>query len=115
MAGMNLTGFASTMSAFERAKEALGGPQNEDVVYIVGTNVEYAAYVELGTSTTEAQPYLGPAARKVGRNPEKYVGSPDTLAEFIRDVALAIEREAKENAPVDTGRLKNSIEATRVQ
>ena len=27
----------------------------------VGTNVEYAAYVEMGTSRTKAQPYLKPA------------------------------------------------------
>lgn len=29
----------------------------------VGTNVEYAAYVELGTSRQKAQPYLVPAAK----------------------------------------------------
>ena len=28
---------------------------------IIGTNVEYAAYVELGTSRMRAQPYLRPA------------------------------------------------------
>ena len=35
--------------------------QSEKVVYI-GTNVEYAAYVELGTTGTKAKPYLKPAA-----------------------------------------------------
>lgn len=33
---------------------------NEKAVYI-GTNVEYAPYVELGTSRAKAQPYLRPA------------------------------------------------------
>lgn len=33
----------------------------ENAVYI-GTNVEYAAYVELGTSRMGARPYLRPAA-----------------------------------------------------
>lgn len=33
---------------------------SEQKVY-VGTNVEYAAYVEMGTSRTKAQPYLQPA------------------------------------------------------
>ena len=28
---------------------------------IVGTNVEYAAYVEMGTSRSKAQPYIRPA------------------------------------------------------
>lgn len=35
--------------------------QSEKAVYI-GTNVEYAAYVELGTVRTKAKPYLKPAA-----------------------------------------------------
>lgn len=35
--------------------------KNEDAVYI-GTNVEYAPYVELGTSRQKAQPFLKPAA-----------------------------------------------------
>lgn len=35
--------------------------QSEKAVHI-GTNVEYAAYVELGTVRTKAQPYLRPAA-----------------------------------------------------
>lgn len=35
--------------------------EDEQAVYI-GTNVEYAAYVELGTSRMKAQPYLKPAA-----------------------------------------------------
>lgn len=32
----------------------------------VGTNVEYAPYVELGTSRQKAQPYLRPAASEHG-------------------------------------------------
>jgi HK97 gp10 family phage protein len=34
--------------------------ESGQVVYI-GTNVEYAAYVELGTVNTKAQPYIKPA------------------------------------------------------
>lgn len=36
------------------------GTPEKNVVYI-GTNVEYAPYVELGTTRTNAQPYLKPA------------------------------------------------------
>lgn len=35
--------------------------KSEKAVYI-GTNVEYAPYVEMGTSRNKAQPYLKPAA-----------------------------------------------------
>ena len=38
---------------------------SDDAVYI-GTNVEYAPYVELGTSHQEAQPFLRPAASEHG-------------------------------------------------
>lgn len=34
--------------------------EDEHAAY-VGTNVEYATYVEMGTSKTKAQPYLKPA------------------------------------------------------
>lgn len=37
------------------------GTPEKDTVYI-GTNVEYAVYVEMGTVNTPAQPYLKPAA-----------------------------------------------------
>lgn len=33
----------------------------EGLLAVVGTDVEYAAFVELGTSRTRAQPYLRPA------------------------------------------------------
>lgn len=38
---------------------------SEDAVY-VGTNVEYAPYVEMGTRRTAAQPFLRPAATEHG-------------------------------------------------
>jgi HK97 gp10 family phage protein len=38
-----------------------------DVIAIVGSGVDYAAYVELGTSKTAAQPFLGPAVESQAR------------------------------------------------
>ena len=35
--------------------------RNGDKAVYIGSNVEYAAYVEMGTSKTKAQPYLKPA------------------------------------------------------
>jgi hypothetical protein len=113
MTGMNVLGIADTIEAFTSLKNA--ALDDRDAVYIVGTNVEYAAYVEFGTSTQEAQPYLRPAVRRVARNPGKHVGDVDSTGEMVRKTALAIERLAKQDAPVDTGRLQNSIEAERVR
>lgn len=43
-----------------KAEDAVQGSPEEDSVY-VGTNVEYAAYHEYGTSRMKARPYLKPA------------------------------------------------------
>ena len=44
-----------------RLRDSITHTNDEDSAYI-GTNVEYAAYVEYGTSKTVAQPFLEPAA-----------------------------------------------------
>ena len=43
-----------------RLRNSITHAVDDDTAYI-GTNVEYAAYVEMGTSHTRAQPYLKPA------------------------------------------------------
>jgi HK97 gp10 family phage protein len=44
----------------KEGQEDLPAPRG-DIVAVVGSGVEYAAFVELGTSNMAAQPYLGPA------------------------------------------------------
>lgn len=44
-----------------RLRNSISHTTDEDSAYI-GTNVEYAPYVEFGTSKTSAQPFLRPAA-----------------------------------------------------
>lgn len=39
---------------------------NDEKAAYIGTNVEYAPYVELGTSKQKAQPFLTPAAQNHG-------------------------------------------------
>lgn len=41
---------------------SIGAEEKEPLLFEVGTNVEYAAHVEFGTSKMAAQPYLEPAA-----------------------------------------------------
>ena len=44
-----------------RLRNSIANAHDEDSVYI-GTNVEYAAFVEIGTTKMKARPYLRPAA-----------------------------------------------------
>lgn len=44
-----------------RLRNSISHDARDKEVYI-GTNVEYAPYVEMGTSRTKAQPFLKPAA-----------------------------------------------------
>lgn len=39
-----------------------------DIILVVGSPVEYAVYVEFGTSKMEAQPYLRPALEEVEKD-----------------------------------------------
>lgn len=66
--GLNAIGAAAEKNAKAicpvdtgRLRNSISHTQDGDSAYI-GTNVEYAPYVELGTSRMKAQPYLRPAA-----------------------------------------------------
>lgn len=96
-------------------KRITGEASNGRVTWIIGSDLEYAVYVEFGTSLQEAQPFLRPAVIEVASNPEKYVAPAKSLEGFVRNVAQAIKRVAKDKAPVDTGALENSIEAVRIE
>lgn len=58
--------------------ERLPAPSGKAVA-VVGASVEYAGYVELGTSKMDAQPYLIPAAEAVARK----LNSGDTWRELF--------------------------------
>lgn len=82
--------------------------------YRVGTNVDYAIHVEFGTSSNQAQPYLRPAVEKAINELDDIADSADSPAELVQKFALRIEKYAKENAPVDTGNLRGSISAQKL-
>ena len=46
-------------------KNSIQTEMESDLTAVVGTNVEYAPYVEYGTYKMAARPYLGPAAEAV--------------------------------------------------
>jgi prefoldin subunit 5 len=106
--GMSVTGVREAVRAIETVKTGFTG----DSAWIVGVGAEYGAYVELGTSNMDAQPYLFPAARYVMRTRfDELQAQAQTLDGLVELLAVEIEAEAKRRAPVDTGNLRASIEA----
>lgn len=106
--GMSAVGISGAIDAVQAVKSGYTG----EAAYVVGVGAEYGAYVEFGTSKMEAQPYLFPAARHVMNvEYEQIEAQATSIDDLVRSLALAIEKEAKRRAPVDTGNLQNSIEA----
>jgi len=105
VAGISISGISTVMSTLDY--DGFG-----TVAYRVGTNVEYAIYVEFGTSSNQAQPYLRPAVEQAMAEIDQI--SWDSPEELVEKLALRIESYAKDNTPVDTGNLQGSIKAERV-
>lgn len=62
-----------------------------------------------------AQPYLRPALERALREFDTYALEADSAEELVENLALRVEAIAKEEVPVDTGNLRASIEAERIQ
>lgn len=105
--GANLIGFGQAMDVMKDLKNVVVSD-----TWIVGTSVEYAAYVEFGTSKMKAQPYLRPAVREVfTQDFSRLADQAENTNELVKLLALEVERKAKKKAPVDTGNLMGSIRA----
>lgn len=111
----------------------------DNPVFSVGTNVEYAVYLEFGTRDMPPYPFFRPAVWELKANPEAFlskhtdsaISDIDSTDEMVQTVALALERaitqNANANAPdrspgthpdhpeIDTGTLVNSIQAKRIK
>lgn len=104
---LNIVGAEPTIEHFEEAKLWFENRSIGQVAVVV--SAPYAGYVEFGTSKMRAQPYLIPAIRRVVYNADEYLDGADSLADFEKQLAEGIADEAQKRAPVDTGRLMNSI------
>lgn len=115
------TGIKRTMGLLEQ----LGVQFEADTLWLVGPQVHYAKYHELGTYKMAARPFMRPAAERVNSNIGGYArrvaGSQgielDSFDSVARSVALAVEDQAKRIARAKdvhkTGDLIASIEARR--
>lgn len=107
-------GFTELVRALEGLKRTWTGHRP----WIVGPATEYESFVEFGTSRQRAQPYMRPAVSHAENAFNTFVDAsirtPNPVQTLIKFIALAIERQAKLVVPVDTGKLKSSIEAEEV-
>lgn len=107
---IDVDGLSGVLTTLEGVK-----PDNKTTAWEVGSDVEYSIYVEYGTSKMQAQPYLRPAVNQTMREADKYLARADDVDEFIELLAKSVEEKATARAPVDTGRLKRSITAEKIE
>lgn len=119
--GTSITGLGSTLSVLDSLRWRFDG----DTVYVVGPTVEYAVYVDRGTSRMEARPFVKPAAERVQSNLSGHVeqfleGSLMDAGEdgVVRATALAVQREMQriitQKGAVDTGTMRASVSVEEV-
>ena len=105
---IDVDGLAGVLDTLEEVKP------DGNTTWQVGSDVEYAVYVEYGTSKMKAQPYLRPAVNQTMREADVYAARADDVDEFVELLAKSVEEKATTRAPVDTGRLQRSITAERI-
>jgi phage gpG-like protein len=110
MAGASLLGATSLLDTFDDFRDRWAGGS---ATWTVGTNVEYAVYVEFGTSRMAAQPFLRTAAERAMTKADRFADESNSDDELVEKLAHEVEREAKILVAVDTGTLRNSISAQR--
>ena len=109
--GANLNGAGAVLADLSRLENRWSG----EVKWVVGSSIKYAVHQEFGTSRHKAQPFLRPAANEVMRNADQIADGADSTDELVKRLALAVERKSKIKAPVDTGALRSSLAAERIQ
>lgn len=102
------------VDGIESTKAMLETKKPDTAKYRVTADTEYAVYVEFGTRYMEAQPFMRPAVNQTMRNAGKYAEDANDTDEFVESIAEAIANKAERKAPVDTGRLQNSIEVRKL-
>lgn len=106
---MSLIGAASAIDTIEEAADQMEG----EVVYVVGTPVEYSVHQEVGTSFHAPQPFMRPAVNNARARLQAEIQKNDDLDEALNSLATAVRDGAKRRAPVDTGHLRDSITKER--
>jgi len=119
--GTSLVGFAATLEAIQDLRFEF----DDGVAYVVGPTVEYAVYVDQGTSKMEARPFVEPAAEQVQQNLMGEIGqfldsdAADVAEDdIVKAAALAVQRNMQriitQKGAVDTGTMRASVSIAKV-
>lgn len=107
---------ATGLHEVQRALSDLTEQIESTDVWIIGSPVQYSIHVELGTQNMAAQPYLRRAVEDVMQNEaDRIAREASSTDDLVAKLAHAIEAQARQNAPVDTGTLRRSIEAVKIR
>ena len=113
----------SGLDRIERRLEDLRERWDDSPRYLVGSAVEYAVYVEYGTSKMDPKPFFRPALaearadleRFIEDNTRKQVEQIDTARELVKTIAFALERRVKEiiteKGLIESGTMRASVKA----
>ncbi len=113
--GMQMIGFNAIMDLFDDIEANWAGSS----VWLAGTEVHYAVFLEFGTSKMPAYPFARPAVDRVMQTQADGIAdSADSIEELVSDLAQAISDEMssviQEKDLIDTGKLLRSIHARPV-
>jgi len=104
-----MPGFGTALRGFDAVMDMLQYDEFGTVQATVSAETDYAVYVEFGTYKDEAQPYLRPAVNQTLRELPEIMQSADDEEELVNEIANRIADRMRDEVPVDTGQLKNSI------
>jgi len=108
-----VAGFQAALARLDQRVESVADMSDDR--WLVGTGVEYAVYLEFGTSDMDPKPFVRPALRSIADDVPDIADAADSADEIVARVAFALEREIKKvitaKGLIDTGTLRASIRA----
>lgn len=111
---MEISGDVEGADSITRTLDNINEDWSGTVTWKVATPVHYAPHQEYGTVHHGAQPFLRPALYSTSRNVRGIMAGQGDLNSAVEALAAATLSGAEDRAPVDTGRLQDSLYMERI-